>query len=133
MTDTELLQAAWTVRDAAYAPYSKFRVGAALLAVDGRVFTGCNVENLSFGLTMCAERVAIASAVAAGVRAFRRIVVVAHTAEPISPCGACRQVMTEFGVAEIVLANRERRLTFTIDALLPRATTGILDMPGDGS
>lgn len=133
MDDDKLLKAAWQVRDAAYAPYSMFQVGAALLAVDGRIFTGCNVENLSFGLTICAERVAIANAVAAGARCFQRIVVVADTAEPVSPCGACRQVMAEFGLPEIVLANRSRRERFTLDQLLPRACTGILDKPGEGS
>lgn len=129
----DLLRAAWAVRDSAYAPYSNFRVGAALLASDGGVFAGCNVENLSFGLTICAERVAIASAVAAGVREIERIVVVADTAEPVSPCGACRQVMAEFGVREIVLANRDRCETFTLAELLPRARTGILDLPGGSS
>ena len=125
----ELVEAAWGVRDRAYAPYSKFHVGAALLAKDGRVFCGCNVENLSFGLTICAERVAIANAVAAGARSFQRIVVVADTSEPVSPCGACRQVMAEFNLPEIVLANRSRRERFTLDELLPRACTGILDRP----
>lgn len=127
MDDDSLIDAAWQVRDLAHAPYSNFLVGAAVLADDGRVFTGCNVENLSFGLTMCAERVAIASAVAAGARRFARIVVVADTAEPVSPCGACRQVMAEFGMPRIVLANRRERISFTLDDLLPRARTGILD------
>jgi len=129
MQMNDLIGAAWQVRDAAYAPYSKFQVGAALLAADGRVFTGCNVENLSFGLTICAERVAIATAVAAGVQSFDRIVVVADTAEPVSPCGACRQVMAEFGVPEVILANRRSQQQFTLDELLPRACTGILDKP----
>lgn len=127
MSEDAWVDAAWQVRERAYAPYSKFQVGAALLAVDGRVFIGCNVENLSFGLTICAERVAIANAVAAGVREFECIVVVADTAEPVSPCGACRQVMAEFGIKRIVLANRRSRETYTLDDLLPRACTGILD------
>lgn len=129
MNDDELLVAAWKARDAAYAPYSKFQVGAALLTTDGRVFTGCNVENLSFGLTICAERVAIANAVAAGVQSFERIVVVADTTAPVSPCGACRQVMAEFNIANIVLANHGAREHYTLDQLLPRACTGILDQP----
>jgi cytidine deaminase len=127
MDEDALVESAWQVRERAYAPYSKFQVGAALLADDGRVFTGCNVENLSFGLTMCAERVAIANAIAAGARGFAGIVVVADTAEPVSPCGACRQVMAEFEIKRIVLANRRSREAFTLDELLPRACTGILD------
>jgi cytidine deaminase len=111
----------------AYAPYSTFAVGAALFAADGRVFSGCNVENLSYGLTQCAERTAICSAVAAGVREFVMLVVVADTALPVSPCGACRQVMAEFGVPRVILANRSERLEFTLDELLPRAWAGILD------
>ena len=111
----------------AYAPYSNFAVGAALLAADGRVFTGCNVENLSFGLTQCAERVAIGSAVAAGVASFLGVAVVADTAVPISPCGACRQVLAEFGVPLVMLANRSGRLEFRLEELLPRASAGILD------
>lgn len=124
-----LIKAAWETREKAYAPYSNFHVGAALLAEDGRIFTGCNVENLSYGLTNCAERVAIGAAVAAGVRRFLAVAVVADTAEPISPCGACRQVLAEFGVPRILLANRAERIEFTLEELLPRAATGILDRP----
>ncbi len=124
-----LVKAAWETRDKAYAPYSNFHVGAALLAEDRRVFTGCNVENLSYGLTNCAERVAIGAAVAAGVRRFLAVAVVADTAVPISPCGACRQVLAEFGVPRILLANRTERVEFTLEELLPRAATGILDRP----
>lgn len=124
-----LVKAAWKTRDQAYAPYSNFHVGAALLAEDGRIFTGCNVENLSYGLTNCAERVAIGAAVAAGVRRFLAVAVVADTAVPISPCGACRQVLAEFGVPRILLANRTERVEFTLEELLPRAATGILDRP----
>jgi cytidine deaminase len=110
-----------------YAPYSQFFVGAALLAEDGRVFTGCNVENISFGLTCCAERVAIGTAVAAGARAFVGIAVVADTAVPISPCGACRQVMAEFGIQRVFLVNRVERVEFALEDLFPRATAGILN------
>lgn len=127
MDEDSLVDAAWQARENAHAPYSDFKVGAALLADDGRVFAGCNVENLSFGLTICAERVAIATAVAAGARRFAEIAIVADTAEPVSPCGACRQVMAEFGVGRIVLANRSSRMVFALDDLLPRAATGILD------
>lgn len=122
-----LVEAAWSARDMAYAPYSRFHVGAALLAADGRIFTGCNVENISYGLTNCAERVAIGAAVAAGVREFLAIAVVADTGVPISPCGACRQVLAEFGVPLVMLANRAMREQFRLEELLPRASTGILD------
>ena len=128
-TDDELIAAAWEVRENAYAPYSNFQVGAALLASDGRIFPGCNVENISYGLTNCAERVAIGAAVAAGVRGFDKVVVVADTAQPISPCGACRQVLAKFGVKSVILANRTERVVFTLEELLPRASTGILDRP----
>ena len=124
-----LIEAAWQVRERAHAPYSKFHVGAALLA-DGQVFTGCNVENLSYGLTNCAERVAVGTAVAAGLRNFEAVAVVADTAVPISPCGACRQVLAEFGDPLVCLANRSERLVFRLSELLPRASAGILDRPG---
>ena len=128
-TDDELIAAAWDVREKAYAPYSNFHVGAALLASDGSIFPGCNVENISYGLTNCAERVAIGAAVAAGARSFKKVVVVADTAQPISPCGACRQVLAEFGVKSVILANRTERVEFSLEELLPRASTGILDRP----
>jgi cytidine deaminase len=123
----ELVEAAWEARGMAYAPYSKFAVGAALLSADGRIFRGCNVENLSYGLTQCAERTAICAAVAAGVRDFVMLAVVADTAVPISPCGACRQVMAEFRVPLVILANRTESMEFSLEKLLPRATAGILD------
>jgi len=122
-----LIAAAWEARERAYAPYSNFQVGAALMAEDGRIFVGCNVENLSNGLTLCAERVAIGAACAAGVRRYLGVAVVADTKVPISPCGACRQVLAEFGVPEVLLANRETRLRFRLDELLPRSSAGILD------
>ena len=128
-TTEDLIAAAWDAREKAYAPYSNFQVGAALLASDGQVFPGCNVENISYGLTNCAERVAIGAAVAQGVRSFEKVVVVADTAEPISPCGACRQVLAEFGVKSIILANRAESVEFSMEELLPRASTGILDRP----
>ncbi len=124
-----LIKAAWQAREMAYAPYSNFAVGAALLAADGRVFPGCNVENISYGLTNCAERVAIGTAVAAGVTKFSAVAVVADTGVPISPCGACRQVLAEFGVPVVILANREGSLEFSLESLLPRASSGILDRP----
>jgi cytidine deaminase len=128
-TDDELITAAWKARENAYAPYSDFKVGAALLGSDGGVYPGCNVENISYGLTNCAERVAIGAAVAMGSRSFEKVAVVADTAAPISPCGACRQVLAEFGVKTVILANRTESISFSLEELLPRASTGILDRP----
>ncbi len=125
------ITAAVEVRRRAYAPYSQFAVGAALITEEGRIFTGCNVENISFGLTICAERVALGSALAAGERRFRAITIVADTQVPVSPCGACRQVLAEFAPGlEVHLATlRGVRVRFSLAELLPRAATGILDRP----
>jgi cytidine deaminase len=117
-----LIEAAVAVRGNAYAPYSGYRVGAAVLAADGRVFTGCNVENASYGLGVCAERHAVAAAVAAGCRDLVAIAVVTSSAPPASPCGACRQVLAEFGNLDVVLANLDGdRRTATVAGLLPDA------------
>lgn len=101
-----LVAAARAARERAVADFSGFKVGAALETTDGQVITGCNIENATYGLTVCAERVAIFKALSEGHRAFTRIVVVADTASPTPPCGACRQIMWEFGGdIEVVLAN----------------------------
>ena len=102
----ELLAAARKAREYAVADFSKFKVGAALETDTGEIITGCNVENASYGLTVCAERVAIFKALSEGKRHFKRIVVVADTADPTPPCGACRQIIWEFcGDVEVTLAN----------------------------
>jgi cytidine deaminase len=101
-----LVDAARSARLNAFAPYSKFQVGAALMTAAGRIFAGCNVESASYGLTLCAERIAVFKAVSEGDRQLTRMVVVADTAIPTPPCGACRQILWEFGGdLEVVLAN----------------------------
>ena len=105
--ERELLDAALQARAGAYAPYSNFRVGAALRATTGEVFTGANVENAAFPATICAERVAVAYAVAHGVRAFAQIAVAGGGTAPCTPCGTCRQVLNEFAPGIEVLATAE--------------------------
>ena len=120
MMKQELLNAALSARERAYAPYSKFLVGAAVLAKSGKTYTGCNIENASYGLTVCAERNALFSAVGAGEREFIALCVVGDTEAPISPCGACRQVMAEFKVPCIILANLKGDVKeYTLEELLP--------------
>jgi cytidine deaminase len=107
----------------AYAPYSNFRVGAAVLGGTGKIYAGCNVENASYGLCNCAERTAIFSAAAAGERKVRAVVVYTPTATPTMPCGACRQVINEFGPAAMVVSicDRAGRIETTLTQLLPEA------------
>lgn len=118
-----LLAAAWTARDGAICPYSGFAVGAALEDGEGRIWTGANVENASYTLGLCAERVAIFHALTHGARDFRRVVVVTDTPQPTSPCGACRQILWEFARdAEVVSANRQGDvLRVTMPELVPHA------------
>ena len=117
-----LIEAALRARENAHAPYSKFKVGAALEDETGRIHTGCNVENATYGLTVCAERVAVFKAISEGVRKFRRITVAADTDALTPPCGACRQILWEFcGDIEVILANpRGKTETLRLRDLFPR-------------
>jgi cytidine deaminase len=116
-----LIAAARRARRHARAKYSNFKVGAALETSDGVIVTGCNIENATYGLTICAERVAMFKALSEGYRRFTRIVVVADTAEPTPPCGPCRQILWEFGGdLEVILANLRRQTgRYALAALLP--------------
>ena len=117
-----LIEAALQVRERAHAPFSKFKVGAALLGEDGQIYTGCNVENATYGLTVCAERVAVFKAVSEGVHKFRRIVVAADTNVLTPPCGACRQILWEFcGDIEVILTNLQGKTeSLRLKDLFPR-------------
>jgi cytidine deaminase len=117
-----LVEAALAARAHAVAPFSKFQVGAAVEDADGRIHTGCNVENATYGLTVCAERVAIFKALSEGVRQFRRVAVAADTDLLTPPCGACRQILWEFcGDVEIVLANPRGKVeTYRLKELFPK-------------
>ncbi len=117
-----LVEAARAAQQQAYCPYSHYRVGAALEAEDGRIFVGCNVENASYGLTTCAERTAVFTAVSAGARRFRRIVVATDSEPPAPPCGACRQVLAEFGAGlEVESVGPTQSKRWGIGELLPDA------------
>jgi cytidine deaminase len=124
VSDDELIERAKEARIAAHAPYSSFEVGAALVSTDGRVFTGCNIENSAYGLSMCAERVAIFKAVSEGAREFTKIAVVTDTESLTPPCGCCRQMIWEFASdgTEVILANLMGDIrAFDIKDLLPEA------------
>ncbi len=121
--DKDLVDAAREVRENAYAPFSEFKVGSALETDDGEVISGCNVESASYGLTVCAERVAIWKAISQGKRKIKKIAVVADTAELTPPCGVCRQIIWEFGGdIPVILANLQGDTeTVQMKDLLPRA------------
>jgi cytidine deaminase len=123
LASADLIQAAIEARERACAPYSNFRVGAALEDDAGRYHRGCNIENATYGLTICAERVAIFKAISEGARYFRRIAIASDTARLTPPCGACRQILWEFcGDIEIVLANLQGNVeTLRLEGLFPRA------------
>ena len=119
--DQKLIDEAKLARENAVAPFSKFKVGAALRTKGGKVFRGCNVENCTYGLTVCAERVALLSALAAGEREFDAIVVITQSDEPGTPCGPCRQLMWEYcGAIEVALTNLTgRRVDYKLSELFP--------------
>lgn len=122
MTDNELIEIARQYRENAYTPYSHFKVGAAVLTASGKVYGGCNIENSSYGLTNCAERTAIFKAVSEGEREFAALAVIADTDGPCSPCGACRQVIADFRIPRIIMANLKGDMkTMTLGELLPFA------------
>ncbi len=126
-----LINEARAVSEKAYAPYSGFHVGAALLAEDGSVHVGCNVENASYGLTVCAERSALASAVAQGVKRFRAVAIVTDGERPVAPCGACRQVLAEFAPDLVVVSEAGGlRKQWTLGELLPSPFKGLPEWPG---
>lgn len=121
MTDRELVTLAKKAMEYAYSPYSHFRVGAALLAKDGRVFQGCNIENASYGATNCAERTAIFKAVSEGCREFEKIAIVASSGAYAPPCGICRQVLFEFMPDGKVILDSDKKgmVTYLVRELLP--------------
>lgn len=122
--DKDLWTQAVEARQNAYAPYSGFAVGAAVKTAGGNIYRGCNVENASYGLSCCAERCVVFQAVAAGEKDLEEICIVADTPEPVSPCGACRQVLAEFKIKKIVLANiRGNHREYTLEELLPYGFT----------
>ena len=125
----DLVEEARKARENAVAPYSKFRVGAALRTAEGKVYRGCNVENCTYGLTVCAERVALLSALAAGERKFTAVAVVTQSEEPSTPCGPCRQLMWEYcGDIDVTLANLTgRRVEYKLSTLFPHPFSFSID------
>jgi cytidine deaminase len=122
-SDKELIEAALRATQNSYAPYSKIKVGAAILTEDGKIIVGCNVENSSYGLSICAERVAIFNAISSGERKFKKIAIINSEGNGMMPCGACRQVMEEFSSnIEIITLDKNKRIVkYKLDELLPNA------------
>lgn len=122
MNDRELIKVAQAYRERAYAPYSKFKVGAAVLAKSGKAYGGCNIENASYPVTNCAERTALFKAVSEGELEFEALAVIADTEEPCSPCGACRQALAEFRIPRIIMTNlKGDTKVVSLEELLPYA------------
>lgn len=124
MNKQELISEAIKARDFAYAPYSKFKVGAVLLSNDGKVYGGCNIENAAYGMCNCAERTALFKAYSEGITSFQMLAVVADTDRPVSPCGACRQVISELCASDmpVILTNLKGHIyETTVNELLPGA------------
>lgn len=123
MSDEELIEAARKAQKNAYAPYSNFKVGAALLGSDGKIYTGVNVENGSYGLTICAERSAIGKAITEGCLKFEKIAIFSVSTPPVTPCGGCRQVLSEFSqdMQVICVNNRNEIRRFDLGNLLPES------------
>ena len=134
MKYNQLVEAATAARRSAYAPYSQFSVGAALITKAGKIYTGCNIENVSLGLTICAERSALATAIAQGSKDFDAIAVVTSGQTPAVPCGACRQVLAEFNPnIKIIAATVDGKVQeFDLAELLPFPAQGILEGSRDG-
>ena len=134
MKYNQLVEAATAARRSAYAPYSQFSVGAALITKAGKIYTGCNIENVSLGLTICAERSALATAIAQGSKDFDTIAVVTSGQTPAVPCGACRQVLAEFNPnIKIIAATVDGKVQeFDLAELLPFPAQGILEGSRDG-
>jgi cytidine deaminase len=128
-SDPELINAAQAVRANAYVPHSHFAVGAAVRTKSGKIFTGCNVENISLRLTICAEEAAVGAAVAAGERELIAVAVIADSEQPIMPCGGCRQLLAEFNPSMVVFSSRldGEIEQHSLGELLPRPKQGILD------
>jgi len=118
-----MFQLAREAKDRAYAPYSNFKIGAALLGKNGKIYTGCNVENASYGLSLCAERAAVLKAVSDGEQAFDTIVILSDTENPITPCGACRQVLAEFNpnIEVVMVTTTGKQKTSNLAELFPGA------------